>query len=59
MIGPASQTDGAAPTTADYTIADFGPINMLASSWAGAVVFVVLYASVAAGVTPGCGLADY
>lgn len=58
MSAPASQAEGEAPATADDTSADFGPINMLANSWVGTVVSVVLYASVAAGVTPGCGLAD-
>lgn len=58
MSSPPSQTDGAAPTTADDAIADCGPTNMLTNSMVGTVVSVALYASVAAGVTPGRGLAD-
>lgn len=59
QVPSARQTDGPAPSTSDDTIADFGPINMLANSWAGIGASVALFASVAAGVTPGCGLADY
>lgn len=55
---PASQTDWATSTTADDTIADFGHIKMLANTWVGTVVSVVLYASVAAGATPSCGQQD-
>lgn len=58
-VPSATQTDGPAPTTSDDTIADFGLMNMLADSWVGIGASVALYANVAAGVTPGCGLADY
>lgn len=53
-----SQTDGATPATADYPIADFGLINMLADTWVGTVVPMVVRARAAAGVAPGCGQRD-
>ena len=58
MSATASQVDGAAPTIADDTGADFGSITMLANGLLGIIIPVVLHASMAAGVTPGCGLAD-